>query len=543
MKIKLSGAFTALKLGLACGALLFAACTPKEQVQEGTSLLGEAEIDIFNETGYPIVSEPITITGIFDTGGLSGGEGAVEDMEIFQNVSEKTGITIDFIEVPAVGYNEKVRLMFASNDLPDAVLSDGPEVYPNYIEMLRPLDGYIEKYMPNFAGMLEKRPNYRQKITSEDGNIYSLINIAEGRDGEIPTTLFLNKQWLDALGLAVPETTDEFYEVLKAFKEGDPNGNGKADEIPFSPLNEGWYDTSEYILNGSFMLPFRKNYLWVKEGKIEFAPLADAAGYQNFVEYFQRLYQEGLMDIESYTQDAATQTAKGNEGLLGSFLAYFDENTVGAERVNDYISLLPLRGPEGQAAWAPDTFFSPIVFFLSKNNPYPASTMRLMDLGYEPDYAYQYTYGAFGTVLEKRADGKIELLPPPEGLTIDEWRRTQAPAIYFPFARLLEDNDSFVQTSPELLRKLERMKPMVPFLAPMDLYVPEGVKFTGSENDELSVLETDVLDYFSTQYTRWITSGTNVREEWPDFVEKLQSIGVDRYVEIHQAAYDRLISQ
>ena len=330
---------------------------------------------------------------------------------------------------------------------------------------------------------------------------------------------------------------------LKAFKEGDPNGNGKADEIPFSPLNEGWYDTSEYILNGSFMLPFRKNYLWVKEGKIEFAPLADAEGYQNFAEYFQKLYQEGLMDIESYTQDAATQTAKGNEGLLGSFLAYFDENTVGAARVDEYISLLPLRGPGGQAAWAPDTFFSPIVFFLSKNNPYPASTMRLMDLGYEPEYALQYVFGALGTVLEKRADGKIGLLPPPEGLTLDEWRRTQAPAIYFPFARLLEDSDNFVQTSPELLRKLERMKPIKPFLAPADLYVPEGIKFTGEENDELSVLETDVLDYFSSQYTRWITKGTNIREEWLSFAQKLKSIGVDRYVEIHQAAYDRLMGQ
>ena len=157
MKIKKSGAFTALKLGLACAALLFAACAPKQQEQAaGASLLGEAEADIFNETGYPIVSEPITITGIFDTGGLSGGDGAVENMEILQNVSAKTNVTIDFIEVPAVGYNEKVRLMFASNDLPDAVISDGPEVYPNYIEMLRPLDGYIEKYMPNFSGMLEK---------------------------------------------------------------------------------------------------------------------------------------------------------------------------------------------------------------------------------------------------------------------------------------------------------------------------------------------------------------------------------------------------
>ena len=84
---------------------------------------------------------------------------------------------------------------------------------------------------------------------------------------------------------------------------------------------------------------------------------------------------------------------------------------------------------------------------------------------------------------------------------------------------------------------------MVPFLAPADLYVPEGIKFTGEENDELSVLETDVLDYFSSQYTRWITKGTNIREEWPSFAQKLKSIGVDRYVEIHQAAYDRLMSQ
>ena len=58
----------------------------------------------------------------------------------------------------------------------------------------------------------------------------------------------------------------------------------------------------------------------------------------------------------------------------------------------------------------------------------------------------------------------------------------------------------------------------------------------------LAILQTDINDYFKQQYANWITQGLDVREAWPGFVEQLETIGIARYVEIYQEAYDRYIA-
>src|SRR5690606_31474844 len=96
-----------------------------------------------------------------------------------------------------------------------------------------PLDGMIEAgYAPNLSRLMEEDEGIRKAITSADGHIYSLPNISEA-DGRISSS-WINQKWLDHLGLDMPATVEEFYEVLKAFKERDPNQNGLADEVPFT---------------------------------------------------------------------------------------------------------------------------------------------------------------------------------------------------------------------------------------------------------------------------------------------------------------------
>ncbi len=75
---------------------------------------------------------------------------------------------------------------------------------------------------------------YKDLITAPDGNIYALPQVNECYHCMYQQRMWIYKPWLDKLGLKMPTTTDEFYEVLKAFKTKDPNGNGKADEIPLS---------------------------------------------------------------------------------------------------------------------------------------------------------------------------------------------------------------------------------------------------------------------------------------------------------------------
>ena len=64
------------------------------------------------------------------------------------------------------------------------------------------------------------------------------------------------------------------------------------------------------------------------------------------------------------------------------------------------------------------------------------------------------------------------------------------------------------------------------------------LKFTPEETDELSIVQTDVDTYVTKKMTEWFANG-GVEEEWDTYLQELHNMGVDTYVSIYQAAYDR----
>ena len=142
-----------IMLGLACSAVLLS-CAPKTKSPKseaaGASLLGEAEAAIFNETGYPIVSKPITLKTVYPK---QASHGDLDQMPTLQLLQEVSGINLDIEQIPGTGYDTKISLMFAGGELPDLIPSWGPGNLINYIELLRPLGGYIDSYMPNLLNI------------------------------------------------------------------------------------------------------------------------------------------------------------------------------------------------------------------------------------------------------------------------------------------------------------------------------------------------------------------------------------------------------
>ena len=110
--------------------------------------------------------------------------------------------------------------------MPDAMILDyGTQ------GVLVPLEDMIPTYAPNVALLMQQKPAFKSLITAPDGHIYALATGAAAPWSDISWHLHINNDWLERLGLEMPTTTDEFYEVLLAFKNSDPNGNGDADEI------------------------------------------------------------------------------------------------------------------------------------------------------------------------------------------------------------------------------------------------------------------------------------------------------------------------
>ena len=177
----------------------------------------EAAPSYFNETGYPIVNEPIELNVMVAVGPMSGD---FNEMPVFKDLEERTGIKINVEQVSPTAWTERKNLALASQDMPDIIIggiggmSDSEVNKYSSQGIIVELNDYIEKYAPNFNKLLEEKPDLDAVIRNPEGKIFGLPFYQELVSERIPDNLFINKKWLHTLGLEVAQTTEEYYEEL-----------------------------------------------------------------------------------------------------------------------------------------------------------------------------------------------------------------------------------------------------------------------------------------------------------------------------------------
>ena len=202
----------------------------------------------------------------------------------------------------------------------------------------------------NCDAAVEKFPDMYliSNITTADGEIFGIPKIQASPSNEVKYKMWVNKQWLDNLGLDMPTTTEEFYDMLVAFKNDDPNGNGIADEIPFI-TSTGFGGTATKFLTNAFVFEGDNDMFILEDGHVSVSYIQD--GWFESVEYLKKLCDEGLLSPESFTynNDALKAVACLPEDIVGvvtnSSCAFMGDG-------NDpirlrYYCLNPLTGPEG----------------------------------------------------------------------------------------------------------------------------------------------------------------------------------------------------
>lgn len=478
---------------------------------------------------------PLTLQAVAAVGALSGD---FNQMDILKRISSETGVNVEYECIPGNVWNEKKNLMLASNDLPDLFigggLSDSDINKYGKAGMLLPLDDLIQ-YAPNVSAMLEKYPELKKALTSPDGKIYTLPFYDEFLPENIPDNLFINKTWLDQLGLDVPKTTDEFYEVLKAFKTQDPNGNGKNDEIPFTYRANEVY-TGDYSLSGAFGTLDVPGHIILEDGKVKFSAMEN--GYKEAIKWFRKLYSEGLIDQEIFTQDQSQYVSKGKseEMIVGAFIIYADENFVGAERAyNDYVVMEPLIGPNGDQQWNRYNYSMYLDKFAITNvNPDPIATMKWIDKFYEEDISIQVHWGEVGKSLQKEGE-MYKIVEAPEGMSIDEYRFKTVPAANAPGIMTSEMYEK-IDFAVDKKKKIERYHLYDPYA---NKEVMPVIRFTDEELNELSTISTDLNNYVEEMKAKWITGTSDIEKDWEDYKSRLKEMNVERYVQIYQEGYER----
>ncbi|WP_181592696.1 extracellular solute-binding protein [Paenibacillus sp. YN15] len=304
--------------------------------------------------------------------------GKAMNLPTVQYLARQTGTELDITFLPHENYMEQLRLKFASGDIPDVHMVWGAEnselVASNLALDLRP---YIDAYGPNLRKFI---PQSAWDAVTMNGKIVAIPQIAQG-NAPAERLLFVRKDWMDKLGLEEPQTSGEFLDMLRAFRDGDPNGNGLPDEIPFSSREKlEWADN----IFGMFGINPDSNVLY--QGEI--IPGFVHPNMKEALGFMRTMYQEGLLDKEFLTNSRAMWDQKIKSDLVGVWnhvvFGVYDPWQ------KELSSLIPEKRPNVEAISTPrgagyegslGRVEKPVLktFIVYKETKHPEAAVRMMD--------------------------------------------------------------------------------------------------------------------------------------------------------------------
>ena len=488
----------------------------------------------FHSAGYPIVDQTVTVNALIQRPGHV--PTAFDEQTLVAEMQERANIDIVFEEVPVAQVQEKTNLLFASREFPDLIFVAGVKDRLLWDAAqagdVWPLNDLVDAHAPNWKRAFAERPVIRNAITMPDGNYYSLPYYREIlNDFGIRDIQAINVDWLNTLGLEMPTTTEELYQTLKAFRQGIDDGTLPADGIPWYFFYHSWVG-GEWEIYNAFGLWMKgqgggaQRYLSVNDGVVEFG--ATDEKLKDAVNYLHRLLSEDLIPEEAFTDAwddylAKTRSVPPITGMWGS---YFIVTPV----EEWYDPLPPVAGPAGvQRFRSQPVRLQKNQFTLFTKFELPEVMVRFIDAWADDDFSVQASYG--GPMIEHNDDGSRTVV----GRGTDWYNH--GPHNHFPSYISKRASDEVRWTGEQGFRDQYVNEVFAPYLWPQDRHYAY-ITFTDEEQEEISILQTEIGDYVKSAIAGWIVDG-NVDSEWDDYLNRLERLGLPQAMQVYQAAYDR----
>ncbi|MFC4778777.1 extracellular solute-binding protein [Paenibacillus sp. GCM10023252] len=496
-----------------------------------------------NGSTYPIKSDKtLTYWGEFP-GNLVGIKSAHEEVPFYQEWQNRTGVKVKFTAPPANQTKEALNVMLASGELPDMIeysflgFPGGPEkaIKDGYI--LR-LNDYMEKYAPNLVKYLKANPEIDKAIKTDNGSYYAFPFI---RGDESLMTFqgpIVRQDWLDELGLPVPETIDEWTATLRAFKEK----KGAAAPFAVNSKPRVFNDLGNGAFAGAFGVT--RNFFISNDGDIKFGPAEP--GFKEFLSLFRNWYAEGLIDKNLATADGKAMDANIASGATGATVG----NAGGG--IGKWQPLVTSNNPDGILAPAPypvlkkgdtpmfgqkDPAYTPYgMVAITANSKNIELAMKVLDYGYSDEGHMYFNFGQEGVSYTMEGD-----YPKYTDLLLknpDKLAPAQAMSLYIranysgPFVQDKRYIEQYLQLQTQrdaigIWSKTDMDKHQMPPVTP-----------TVEESSEYAKIMTDV-DTLVDEMTLKIILGLEPLDSFEKYVEKLKSLKLDRAIEIQKAALER----
>ena len=476
----------------------------------------------------------------------------VEDLDtnkFTQKYEEKTNVHIEWEQVPYEQIKEKANIILSSGDYPDvfmgAQITNSQLVSYGEQGIFLPLNDLIENNSKYFKELLEKEAWIKDQITTPNGKIYTFPMAHENYHMQYPYKFWMYKPWLTELGLEVPTTTDELYTVLKAFKERDPNKNGKADEIPLAG-SKGSTAIDIFLMN-SFVYN-DGSLLQNNDGTLEF--ISSTEGYRNGLRYLTKLYKEGLIAPESFTMDNTQLRQMGENPdvvILGAapalYYGDFTQDNGASGRYLDYVPVAPLKGPDGVQYAATYPYSIGNHMQITNKCADPELVMRWVDWLYTSEAKMELTFGYEGEHWKKADAGQVGLNDKPAVFQLikkindqqqNETIRDTVPN-HGPMSMIegmyIEDRENY--TEYKLINTTRDFYD--PYRYKMPAYSPY---YTSEQATEVAQVSAPIGNFVTSSLAKFVTGEMDIETDWDSYVAELEKMNVKRFVQIQQEAYD-----
>ena len=514
----------------------------QDKENTGEAAGSEGGKDIVTARGeLPIVTEPVTLKVAMPI------NSKVEDIDtnkLTLYIEEQTGIDLEFIELSSTDTDTQVNSIMNGSDLPDVFIG----YYFDYnaigefaeAGLLVPLDTYVEKYGKNLQEVILADPDVGTeglKYGSYNGHIYA-IPTGGGMVTDVYATYqsYIQTQFLEELNMEQPTTLDEFREYLSAVHKAHPE---------ISPWTS--YKDANYIfanISQAFQFTNVNTYLKVNNGKVEF--IGNNEMFKKALQYGKEMVEEGLIDPASFTQDSnvlATQLAQDGLNMAAIGCGSMCTNVMDSEG-EEYQSLRVLgllKGPDGyvSAQISPPQVVTTMA--VTSECEHPDVAFRLFDFFLSEDFAICARVGFEGEQWEKAAEGAIGR----DGeqawftlLTAQEWVQPSTNVIWassgFYHNNIMNHCEASAGvTAYPIAQEIVKQKVKE---ANTKEYLPQLIMDAedGAEYREIRSLIVDSVN----QNVVLFLLGDRSLDEFDVYCSELEAMGVERYVELAQKAYD-----
>jgi putative aldouronate transport system substrate-binding protein len=479
----------------------------------------------------------------------------VEDFKtnwMTKQLEEQGNFELSFEVYPAGEMLQKVELMVMAGgkDLPDIIIgpiSIGTATKYGQAGMIIPVNAYYRNsayWSKRASEDLDIDP--LKYITSYDGNIYGLYGINVSLNNSYNNgRINIFEPWLETLGLKMPETTDEFLEVLRAFRDKDPNRNGQKDEIPLISFNTNMGTNFLYALMTPFIYT-QVNFWLVENGKIDVS--FNKPGWREGIRYCKQLVDEGLLSPLSFTQDQSQMTAliSPDPPRVG-VVNRISLSNLGAndKKRRQYVPIPPLRGPAGR-----QSFYQPqlpdLRMIITKNCKNPEAAFRLGDLMGSEEFSIITRFG------EKGVDWK---LPPPDAKSV--WGVLGNPMLESILVWGTVQNKYWGELGPRILSNKHSamdidMGNPFDFVPPLGKTIEDFVKYrkpdadaaglvyNEQEQEIMDSLHSTILSYVRESFARFVTGDLSIDRDWDSYIAEFKKMGLTDVIRVTQSAYDRM---